>query len=71
MDVNTCDQIVKVRAALALFSANNLGYHSLFGFLENFKARKFCRLCEARKDISQEKFFESDYVDILMINQFN
>ena len=62
VDVNICGQTVKVRAALALFSADNLGYHSLFGFLESFTARKFCRLCEATKDDSQQKFFESDYV---------
>jgi len=34
---------VTVRAALAVISADNLGYHSLFGFLESFSANTFCR----------------------------
>ena len=62
IDVNICGQVVNVRAALALFSADNLGYHSLFGFLENFKARKFCRLCEATKEESQANFYEANFV---------
>ncbi|XP_065657679.1 uncharacterized protein LOC136082400 [Hydra vulgaris] len=62
IDVSVCNQTIKVRAALALFSAANLGYHSLFGFLENFNACKFCRLCEATKDENQTKFYDTDYV---------
>ena len=61
-DVSVCNQTIKVREALALFSADNLGYHSLIGFLENFNARKFCGLCEATKDENQTKFDETDYV---------
>lgn len=57
VSVNGC--IVKVRAALAIFSADNLGYHSLFGFLESFSANKFCRFCEATKEDAQTKFFEN------------
>ena len=53
---------VNVRASLALFSADNLGFHSLFGFLESFSARKFCRMCETTKEDSQVKYYESDFV---------
>ena len=56
-----CSQTMQVRATLALFSADNLGYHSLFGFLENFKASKFCRLCDITKEESQCMFYESDF----------
>ena len=60
--VSICNQTIKVRASLALFSADNLGYHSLFGFFESFNARKFCRLCEVIKEESQIKFLETNYV---------
>jgi hypothetical protein len=40
-------------------SADNLGAHSVFGFLESFSAKKFCRLCEASK--TDKKCFETDY----------
>ncbi len=62
IDVSVCDQIIKVRAALAIFSADNLGYHSLFGFLESFNSRKFCRFCEATKEENQINFYETDYI---------
>ncbi len=61
VDVTVNDASVKVRAALAVFSADNLGYHSLFGFLESFSANKFCRLCEMTKADAQTKFVESKF----------
>jgi len=33
-----------------LLSADNLGAHSVFGFLESFSSKKFCRLCEGDRD---------------------
>ncbi|XP_065653377.1 uncharacterized protein LOC136080528 [Hydra vulgaris] len=60
--VSICNQTITVRASLALFSADNLGYHSLFGFFESFNARKFCRLCEVIKEENQIKFLETNYV---------
>lgn len=47
-----------LHGTLILFSADNLGAHSVFGFLESFSARKFCRLCEAVK--TDKKFLETD-----------
>ena len=61
-EVSICNQTIKVRASLALFSADNLGYHSLFGFFESFNVRKFCRLCEVIKEESQINFLETNYV---------
>jgi hypothetical protein len=46
--------------SLVLFSADNLGSHSLFGFLESFSAKKFCRLCEAEKPC-QNKNLECEF----------
>jgi hypothetical protein len=43
-----------------LFSADNLGFHSIFGFLGSFSARKFCRLCEVTK-ADTNKFVESQF----------
>jgi hypothetical protein len=68
VSVNGC--IVKVRAALAIFSADNLGYHSLFGFLESFSANKFCRFCEAAKEDAQtyEQFSVSHFTFCLLFS---
>lgn len=43
------NEVVKVGASLCLYSADNLGFYSVFGFL----ARKFYRLCEETKNESQ------------------
>jgi hypothetical protein len=51
-----------LHGALVLFSADNLGAHSLFGFLESFSAKKFCRLCSGSRDECQEKFLECDFI---------
>jgi hypothetical protein len=49
-----------LHGTLVLFSADNLGAHSVFGFLESFNARKFCRFCDASK--GDKKFLESEYM---------
>jgi hypothetical protein len=49
-----------LHGTLALFSADNLGAHSVLGFLESFNARKFCRFCEASK--GKKKFLEREYM---------
>jgi hypothetical protein len=49
-----------IHGVLVLVSANNLGAHSLFGFLESFSAKKFCRLCEVVK--GDAKHLEADFV---------
>lgn len=46
---------------LGLFSANNLGAHSLFGFLESFSANLICMYCLAHKCDIQTKFHASDF----------
>ena len=35
-----------IHAILILFSADNLGAHTLFGFMESFNAKYFCRFCK-------------------------
>ncbi len=42
--VNGKEEII--HAILILFSADNLGAHSLFGFMESFNATYFCRYCK-------------------------
>ena len=51
--------VVTVRAALVLFSADNLGFNSLFGFFESFTASKFCRFCECTRAEADATFVES------------
>lgn len=53
---------VLVRAALVLISADNLGYHSLFGFFESFTTKKFCRFCECSRESADRNFLESLFV---------
>jgi hypothetical protein len=45
---------------LLLISANNLGFHLIFGFLESFSATKFCRFSEVAKT-DEYKFLESHF----------
>lgn len=41
-------------------TGDNLGLHGLFGFVESFSARYFCRFCLTSKDESQSVFTEDD-----------
>jgi hypothetical protein len=49
---------VAMHGVLIAFSADNLGAHSLFGYLESFSANHPCRFCLADKTDVQEKFME-------------
>lgn len=51
-----------VHGILCLFSADNLGLHSLFGFLESFRATKFCHMCECKQEEAQTSFTEDSFV---------
>jgi len=51
-----------IRGILALFSADNLGLHSFFGFLESFSAKKFCHICECTKAEAQVNFTEAQFL---------
>jgi len=42
-------------------SADNLGAHSLFGYLESFSANKLCRFCEVDKLEIQHTFTEPNF----------
>ena len=42
--------MLAVFGSRTLFSADNLGAHSVFCFLESFSSKKFCRLCEGDRD---------------------
>ena len=50
---------VVVRACLVFISADNLGFHSLFGFCETFSATRFCRFCECTREEADTLFSES------------
>lgn len=54
-------QELVVRACLVLVSADNLGYNSLFGFVESFSARKFCRFCETTRDTAETCYYENQF----------
>ena len=47
---------LSLRAIISLFSADNLGANSLFGFVESFNANHFCRFCNCSKDETQNYF---------------
>jgi hypothetical protein len=62
LKVNIGGQMVAKHGIVVAFSADNLGANALFGFLESFSARKFCRFCEATKETVQCCFNEKDFV---------
>jgi hypothetical protein len=45
-----------------MFSADNLGAHSIFGFLESFTADYYCRFCTAKKEDTQHHYMASYFV---------
>ncbi|XP_056305506.1 uncharacterized protein LOC130217424 [Danio aesculapii] len=49
-----------VRGTLALITGDNLGMHSILGFLESFSANYFCRFCLIDKSSAQFVFSEDD-----------
>jgi len=42
-------QSISLHGTVVAFSADNLGAHLLFGYLESFSANRFCRFCLAHK----------------------
>lgn len=61
MSVILLQKSIRVRAALVLVSADNLGINSIFGFTEGFTARKYCRFCQAFREEADHKYTESDF----------
>jgi hypothetical protein len=59
-DEGMCIEGDVVHGVLILVSADNLGAHSLFGFLESFSAKKFSRLCKVVK--GESAYLEKDLV---------
>lgn len=51
---------VSVRGTLAQITGDNLGMHSILGFLESFSANYFCRFCLIDKSSAQSVFSEDD-----------
>ncbi|XP_047123578.1 uncharacterized protein LOC124806573 [Hydra vulgaris] len=47
---------ITIHAIIVIFSADNLGAHSLFGFMESFRATYFCRFCKCTQTELQETF---------------
>ena len=56
------DQSVTLHGIVVAFSADNLGAHSLFGYLESFSANRMCRFCLAHKSEIQELFHEKYFI---------
>jgi len=54
-------QSVALHGIVVAFSADNLGAHSLFGYLESFSANRMCRFCLANKAEIQERFTEKEF----------
>ena len=48
-------QHILSKSAVLYVAANNLGAHSLAGFLESFKVDKFCRFCLASSRDAQQQ----------------
>ena len=61
LPVSLNGKIVHMHGSVLVFSADNLGAHSFFGFLESFSAKKFCRFCEATKDEVQTVHNENQF----------
>jgi hypothetical protein len=61
LEVIVHGQKTNVHGILGMFSADNLGAHSLFGFLESFSANYFCRFCMAHKDSTQTHYLASQF----------
>ncbi|XP_065662538.1 uncharacterized protein LOC136085178 [Hydra vulgaris] len=47
---------VTIYAIIVIFSADILGTHSLFGFMESFRATYFCRFCKSTQSEVQETY---------------
>ncbi|PIK38618.1 hypothetical protein BSL78_24528, partial [Apostichopus japonicus] len=48
------------KAIITQFSADNLGANSLFGFVESFSARHYCRLCLTSREDAQLLYSEKN-----------
>ncbi len=49
-----------VRGSIVQVTGDNLGLHSLFGFVESFRARYNCRFCLAEREDYQTVFCEDE-----------
>ena len=52
----------KIHFHLALIIGDNLGLHSIFGFMESFRANKFCRFCLIDYQNINKVFTEKDCI---------
>lgn len=57
-----------IRGTIAQVTGDNLGVHTLFGFVQSFSANYFCRFCLIDKISSQTIFFD-DHPDIILRDQ--
>lgn len=58
LDLNVAGHNINVKVTLGQVSGDNLGMHSLFGFVEGFTANYPCRLCTVHKKDLQKMFVE-------------
>lgn len=49
---------IQVYFKLALIIGDNLGLHSILGFVETFSANMYCRFCKVSKDIARKLCYE-------------
>ena len=50
------------KGTITQFSGDNLGVHSLFGFVESFAATYYCGICVASNEEAQHCFVEDEDV---------
>jgi len=55
-----------VRGTVPQITGDNLGIHSILGFMEAFSENYFCRLCLFDKVLSQEFFFSKDDPQLIL-----
>lgn len=56
IQVNIGGQETTLFGTICVFTADNLGCHSLGGFVESFSANKFCHFCMVDKEMAQKEF---------------
>jgi len=53
IDINIKGNKEKIYFATGLLTGDNLGFHSMCGFVENFSANFMCRFCKASKFLTE------------------
>ncbi|XP_050058270.1 uncharacterized protein LOC126550517 [Aphis gossypii] len=65
IDIESNGELTNIKFELGLILGDNLGIHSITGFVESFSANYPCRMCKVHKDIMRKQC----YVDETLIRQ--